>query len=1033
MKKFCLLVIIISLLLVNNIYAQKILRYGPNGVSISYATFDPDSTAGLSDAELFYYVLGINSNNTFECIDTTYAEDTSYSYKTFIQKYMGFPVEYTLATIAYHNNSIIRFSGYYLPISNLNLTVNHDSLKAIGAYIDYYQVPIDTSIHFYTEQLIIGDTNSQNLATLCYKVVCDYFPVNNKILYISPIDLSILRVDSTPQSGFGTLHTRYNGTRQVTTSFLSGVDLYYLQDYDYGLRVLFLESTSNINGTGNTYYDVDNIWPEDSPCPDYALDAYWAADKYTRYIQDNFDFTKRNFQSRNENGTEEMTNIYITENYYHDNTHWARVLYTPNRQAPPVPRYLNIIYIGEDGTNYKPLSSIDEVVHEFAHIFSWSTWDYCDFPDEYIPTFSLRLAEACADIWASIITSQVYSDPDKVYKIGEDVVDVSGKECIRNMINPQSTNAETQMDACYSSAVENHNEYEQSGIISHWFYLLTQGGSGENCSGKCYNVERITMEQSAILMYHCEKDRHFQCGLDFGEIRQATIDAAGENFPNHPEVLLAVCNAWDAVGVYEPSYETDPENYGLSYETANAGEYNISGNITVEAEKTLTITGTVHFGDDVSVTVEPGGALIVDGGTLTSQTCNDKLWEGVKLLGQSAQRQTTQYQGLIQLINGATIENAHIGISTWDGSHLTTTGGIIRANGAIFRNNVISVQFKEYHHYFNNNEIDNVSYFFNCDFIIDNDNLIGENGLNFRYISYLNGVRGIKFKGCHFENTSSVSLTGAAINALDAGFTVNEYCPGDYYDCICNKTSTRSSFKGFATAINVSNSGSEYTFSVDHTNFINNITGVKSNAVQKFSITRSNFNLPYNSQKAIYGIYLSSSSGFTIEENHLYCLASGFRDKKYPCGIYVLNSGASENIIYRNTIDSVGFGIYADGNNYDPLISIYNGLQFQCNKFYYNYTDIFNNGTVRPIQGSYTIGDDNEFRDDYTIWNIYNNNYSFQIRYFYSNSYLYDPNPCHYNIQQNLGIRSGQFMMPLMKIHVNPQYVPVRAVQYIRA
>jgi subtilisin family serine protease len=52
------------------------------------------------------------------------------------------------------------------------------------------------------------------------------------------------------------------------------------------------------------------------------------------------------------------------------------------------------------------------------------------------------------------------------------------------------------------------------------------------------------------------------------------------------------------------------------------------GTFTIPNNTTLTITSTVKFDKESSIIVEPGGKLIVNGGTLTN-ACPDQLWEGV--------------------------------------------------------------------------------------------------------------------------------------------------------------------------------------------------------------------------------------------------------------------------------------------------------------------------------------------------------------------------------------------------------------------
>ena len=75
------------------------------------------------------------------------------------------------------------------------------------------------------------------------------------------------------------------------------------------------------------------------------------------------------------------------------------------------------------------------------------------------------------------------------------------------------------------------------------------------------------------------------------------------------------------------------------------------------------------------------------------------------------------------------------------------------------------------------------------------------------------------------------------INVLDAGFRVDEYCPNSNLlpsDCSCAETPNRSLFKQFYRAVNINNTGCQYTFEVDHTDFDNNTRSVNSCGVNNF-------------------------------------------------------------------------------------------------------------------------------------------------------------------------------------------------------
>ncbi|MDL2313196.1 right-handed parallel beta-helix repeat-containing protein, partial [Bacteroidales bacterium OttesenSCG-928-B11] len=229
------------------------------------------------------------------------------------------------------------------------------------------------------------------------------------------------------------------------------------------------------------------------------------------------------------------------------------------------------------------------------------------------------------------------------------------------------------------------------------------------------------------------------------------------------------------------------------------------------------------------------------------------------------------------------------------------------------------------------------------------------NGLTFSEMVYLSGVRGVRFTGCTFANTTS-TLVSKAINAHNAGITVEEYCPGPFYAMQCDCASpTRSSFTGFGTAIAFYTTGTQYAVSIDRADFSNNGTAIEVDGVNNASVLRSNFNLGGNSG---YGLFIQNATGYKIQENNFH---AGFPQSFWP-GIYVYGSGVVENAVYKNNFTNLQTGIWVDGVNGSSNLT-QPGLQFGCNRFANNGTGILVSpgALVRAKQGEFTKGADNDF------------------------------------------------------------------------
>ena len=167
--------------------------------------------------------------------------------------------------------------------------------------------------------------------------------------------------------------------------------------------------------------------------------------------------------------------------------------------------------------------------------------------------------------------------------------------------------------------------------------------------------------------------------------------------------------------------------------------------------------------------IEQGGKLILDEGIVTNVCGN--FWQGIEVWGnKNASQYTPGAQGIVELKNGTVIENALQAIrtikvnpdGTWDWNY---TGGIIRADGAIFRNNKNGIWFGSYHNFrvHPNTGIKysrpNISYIYNCIFETTNAYL-DISKPPYEFIGLVD-VEGIKILGNTFKNTNT-TLTGSA-------------------------------------------------------------------------------------------------------------------------------------------------------------------------------------------------------------------------------------------------------------------------------
>ncbi len=429
--------------------------------------------------------------------------------------------------------------------------------------------------------------------------------------------------------------------------------------------------------------------------------------------------------------------------------------------------------------------------------------------------------------------------------------------------------------------------------------------------------------------------------------------------------------------------------------------YNIdvTCDIFVRSNATLTIRGNVGFNSNCKIVVEPGGKLVIDGGKLYCFVPENQ-WQGIRVLGTGGigyqGMSSGQYQqGYVSLMNNAQINDARVALDAWDGIHLNTTGGIVVAKDALFSNNGMvfrALYFKNVFHNPNNNNTylyDYNAQFENCDFGIDDD--YPTSGEVFRHHVELTKVSGVKFDGCNFHIQNCPQYLCAddnsAIYAFDAGFKVNRYCSNDVKPCPTSSY-IYSYFQGFNMGINAINSiGYESPITVQNTFFQNNVFGIRTLHDVDLTVLFSNFIVGENGTCGA-GVYLNYTPSFYIEENTFTKATNALSGRDY-FGIVALGT-QGVNEIYRNTFNNLTCANFAFGNN---MITIDGGLSYICNENQGNLIDFCipthtlgtSNYNIQLYQGNSSEAAGNIFSQNGVQWQFHNGGEDY-VAYYYDSS-----------------------------------------------
>lgn len=433
----------------------------------------------------------------------------------------------------------------------------------------------------------------------------------------------------------------------------------------------------------------------------------------------------------------------------------------------------------------------------------------------------------------------------------------------------------------------------------------------------------------------------------------------------------------------------------------------IKGNIIVKSGTTLTLNNVyLEMYPGKKIIIEPEGKLYVNGGTITNN-CGEP-WQGIEVWGNSTASQATinggKAQGWLVLENEAVIENAIAAVELWKPGDLSKTGGIVQATKAHFVNNRNSVHANEYRNfnpYIPEREMDNVSYFTDCEFDLNEDYIPTQTF--YKHVD-LYKVKGIKFSGCDFSLTTvaGVSEWSSAIASNSAGFTVSAICTSNTNPC---SEWDKCTFNGFNSAIHATRTYSNnYTFTVIRADFTDNIYGVQVEGVNNFSVLFSDFFIGHNAvdeeecegldlYAAGYGISSSNATGFAIEENY-FTKSQGAPAGKYV-GIYIAETQATDQV-YKNTFEGLSYGNYALGKNWLG-INTWQGLAYYCNENTGNWEDFTveddpnHPDGIQDPQGSTLMPAGNTFSAN-ANYNFNNWDFNDWIGYYY-----YAPSPGNIN------------------------------------
>ena len=335
----------------------------------------------------------------------------------------------------------------------------------------------------------------------------------------------------------GTADTRYSGSQSIQTTLL-GSGKYTLNDTTRGggIRTYNLKKSSTLS-TGVDFEDNDNNWTaaefDNALFDNAALDAHLG-------VENTYDYFFTTFGRNSYDGLGTLLKSYVHYGNAYENAGWTGS---------------EMIY-GDGASTFKPLTAYDVTAHELGH-------GVCSSSAALIYNReSGAMNEGFSDIWAATAEFK-YSPTKQIWLIGEDITKIS-PFYLRSMSNPKSGlnpqpdtyrginwKPATVAEGCVtpsSSTNDNCGVHYNSGVLNHWFYILSVGKTGTNDIGSNYSVTGITIAKAEKIAYRLETtyltpSSNYKNARDFGI--QAAKDLYGADSPE----AIATQDAFYAVGI----------------------------------------------------------------------------------------------------------------------------------------------------------------------------------------------------------------------------------------------------------------------------------------------------------------------------------------------------------------------------------------------------------------------------------------------------------------------------------------------------
>ncbi|MBX0291615.1 M4 family metallopeptidase [Hymenobacter sp. HSC-4F20] len=493
----------------------------------------------------------------------TATDDLGYVHEKYQQFYKGIRVEHAEYTVHAKQGDVTSISGQLERLAALNTTPALDAKAALERALAFVgakkymwadareeaglKAELNSPTATYKPQgelVIVRNLRSGNplkagKPTLAWKFnVYAQQPLSRAYIYVDAASGEIVLQDAIIKhaAATATFATAYSGTRTLANETVVAGQ-YRLREYTRGLGIETYNAKKGSSYTAAVdFTDADNTWTEynNANFDNVAGDAHFGA-------QATYDYWKLVHGRNSYDNAGAKIKSYV---HFDD---------TPGDGVGFENAYWNgsVMTYGDGATRFRPLTALDVCGHEIGHAVCEKTANLT-YQNE-----SGALNEGFSDIWGAAIeqyTAAKLGLTKSTWLIGEDID--KQQPGLRSMSDPNSQGQPDTYKGTYwratTTSPTSSNDYggvhTNSGVLNHWFYILSVGKSGTNDIGSAYSVTGIGIDDAAKIAYRAESV-YLTASATYASARTATVQAATDLYGASSPQVTAVTNAWYAVGV----------------------------------------------------------------------------------------------------------------------------------------------------------------------------------------------------------------------------------------------------------------------------------------------------------------------------------------------------------------------------------------------------------------------------------------------------------------------------------------------------